>query len=158
VILASMQVRAAALLVVLSGCGGAPLLEEDAAVVDASVAEACVALQERYREIVLGLDDTCTTPGDCELVGAVDTCDCAPYLGPSCWGHPVNGGALDQVRDQLAPIYTEFRERCRYLDSFELEAVCDCEPWATATCVGGRCGRDVGEWCLGPIEDPDAGP
>lgn len=153
-----MRARGAFLLLVLGSCGDAPLLvgEIDASV-DASLADVCVGLRDRYREIVIGLDDTCATASDCALVGGVSSCDCQLFLGPSCWGHPVNSGARDAVGGELSAITTEFRDRCRDVESIELPVFCDCEPWATPTCVMERCGLDVGEWCLGS-EFPDAGP
>lgn len=137
--------------VVLLGCGSSA----GPASFDASIEASCADLQERYNEIVLALDDSCDTPADCFLVGGVSSCDCEAYLGPSCWGHPTNRVALAEASALLAPIESDFDARCRDVAPFDLEGVCDCEPWANATCEDSRCGYDVGEWCLGPICDPD---
>lgn len=118
-----------------------------------SAAARCIELQEQYDEIILQLDDSCSTADDCALAGGVSSCDCEPYLGPSCWGQPVNGAALSDASAMLGPIVSEFRANCYGFDLFEIGSVCDCEPWAVPTCENNHCGYDVGEWCLGPICD-----
>lgn len=115
----------------------------------------CAQLFERYSEAVLELDGSCTTASDCTLVGGVSSCECGPYLGPSCWGHPVNRTALADADATLDALGSEIRARCSDLDPRDVPGACDCEPWATPTCEAGRCGYDVGSWCLGVA---DAGP
>jgi hypothetical protein len=153
-----MRARAAWLVAVTAACGGPadPGRPIDAAI-DGETVLSCAELQARYREIVLGVDDGCSTPADCELVGGVSSCDCEVYFGPSCWGHPVNRDAFAAVGAELAPVVAELQARCTGGAS-GLEAVCDCEPWAIPTCEMGHCDFRVDEWCLQPEPPPDAGP
>lgn len=126
-----------------------------AAGLDASLAATCRDLQQHYRDLVLELDDSCTSAADCTLFGGVATCECEPSLGPSCQGHPVNRAALSGAIDTLRPIADTLRTRCDGVDGFEIPRICDCEPWATPTCEDNRCGYDVGRSCLG-LCDPVA--
>jgi hypothetical protein len=123
----------------------------------------CVQIRDLLEERVEATPRSCTTTGDCGVVGAATdsfgspTCNCAATYGYACWGNPVNTAAwLADARAQA--LDREWRQRCVPQGCAALVCVCDCG-YDPAECRDGVCRNDIPN-CFPDLVDaaPDSSP
>jgi hypothetical protein len=144
---------------VLVSCGGSssdaisdsPMSDSpmsDALPADASLAAlSCSELVTRAAPLAPTLDATCSTVDDCMVVGAPESCNCAPSLaGGSGFALSKAGAASAELR----ALASEYTARCRSCGGGN-PCVCDAAP-ALLSCDGGHCAATPRS-CLVPPAD-----